>query len=181
MRQFLIFGRPRSRTAWVANFLTVPDQSFCHHEAMSDAGNPIELQGRLQESSYIPTGNSDTGMIHTPLEILRFFPDARLVMLTGAHLSWKRFADEKRIPARVVQRVDEDYQAAKAILRDRGALFVDVHRLMKEVPVARELWHHCTGMRFTFNPIRYRMLRDLNIQVMQESLARRIASRLPRG
>ncbi len=180
MSQFLIFARPRSRTAWVANFLTVANQTFCHHEAMADAGNPIELAGRMRGSAALATGNSDTGMIHTPREILRFFPDARLVVLTGASLSWKRFAAEKGINPQIVEMVDEAYRDTKKLLKGR-ALFVDVHDLMCDEVVAEVLWHHCTGRSATFDLPRYEMLRDLNVQVMQESLEARIASRLPRG
>lgn len=180
MSQFLVFGRPRSRTAWVANFLTHTPHSFCHHEAMADSINPIELLGRLRQGDAEAIGNSDTGMIHTPREILRFFPDARLVMLTGAALSWKRFAAEKGINPQIVQKVDEDYRDTKELLTGR-AYFVDVHRLMRDENVAASLWSHATGCWTTFNVKRYRMLRDLNIQVMQESLEARIASRIPRG
>ncbi len=180
MSQFLIFARPRSRTAWVANFLTVANQTFCHHEAMADAGNPIELAGRMRGSAALATGNSDTGMIHTPHEILRFFPDAKLVMLTGAALSWKRFAAEKGINPQIVQKVDEDYNDTRKLL-EGSALFVNVHDLMRDEEVARGLWHHCTGRSSTFDVARYLMLRDLNIQVVQESLAARIATRLPQG
>lgn len=181
MNQFLIFGRPRSRTAWIANFLTVPNQSFCHHEAMADAQNPIELKGRMDETQEVPTGNADTGMIHTPREILRFFPDAKLVMLTGASFSWHRFAAEKRIDSQIVQKVDEDYADTMDLLEDRGDVaFVDVHMLIRNEYAAQTLWAHCTGDMGTFDMQRYHMLRDLNVQVVQESLEARIASRIPR-
>lgn len=180
MSQFLIFARPRSRTAWVANFLTVPNQSFCYHEAMADAANPLELQGRMRGDTSIAIGNSDTGMIHTPREILRFFPDARLIVLTGASLSWKVFGDKKRISPRIIEKVNDDYADTKALLKDR-ALFVDVHQLMKDPAVARALWAHATGRCQSFDLNRYEMLRDLNVQVIQESLEQKIASRLPRG
>lgn len=176
MSQFLIFARPRSRTAWVANFLTA-NQSFCHHEALADAVNPLELAGRMRGPGAV--GNADTSMIHTPREILRFFPDARLVVLTGAGLSWKRFAAEKRLDPRIVEEVDRAYLDTKALLKDR-AHFVDVHQLMKHASVAGALWYHCTGRTDCDLP-RYLMLRDLNIQVIQESLEARIAARLPRG
>ena len=180
MNQFLIFARPRSRTAWVANFLTQATHSFCHHEGMADAANPIELAGRMRSNLAIAVGNSDTGMIHNPREILRFFPDARLVVLTGASLSWKRFAAQKEIDPKIVEMVDDAYQDTKKLLRD-CAMFVDVRGLMRDTQVARVLWSHCTGRSATFDAPRYQMLRDLNIQVVQESLERRIASRLPRG
>ncbi len=180
MTQFLIFGRPRSRTAWVANFLTQANHSFCHHEGMATSTNPIELRGLMDSSPAMAVGNADTGMIHSPREILRFFPAAKLVVLTGASLSWKRFAAEKKIDQWIVQEVDEAYADTKELLRDR-ALFVDVHRLMKEARIAQGLWFHCTGRLNSFDAPRYHMLRDLNIQVMQESLEARIASRLPRG
>ena len=171
--RFLIFARPRSRTAWTANFLTQPLASFCLHEGLADcSGSWLELKRRMDLLRATAVGNADTGMIHEVEAALSTFPDARLVMLTGGELSWRVFCQTKKIPRPLIDRVDADYRRAKDILRSK-ALFLPCTSLGDPI-VAEELWTHCTGRLTTYQPERHRMLRDLNVQVVPESLARRL-------
>lgn len=176
MSTFLIFGRPRSRTAWCANFLTHAD-SFCFHEGLAESsGSLIHLRTRLHALPSSACGNADTGLIHCPNEALRLFPDARLVVLTGAALSWNVFAQKRNLPQALRDKIDRAYRRTKVMLKGR-ALFIDVHELMKDHIVAARLWHHCTGRMASFDEERWNMLRDLNIQVIPESLAARLPVR----
>lgn len=171
--RFLIFARPRSRTAWTANFLTQPLATFCFHEGLADcSGSWLELKRRMDLMRASAVGNADTGMIHEVEAALSTFPEAKLVMLTGGELSWRIFIQKNKIPSALVSRIDDDYRRAKDILKGK-ALFLPCGSL-GDPRVAEELWTHCTGRLTTYQPERHRMLRDLNVQVVPESLRRRL-------
>lgn len=170
---FLILGRPRSRTAWVANLLTVPPVSHCLHEGLADVGASLaQLRGRLSRLSAGAAGDADTGLVHHLDEVQRAFPDARLVLMTGSDTSWKRWCAKLELPAAVRTRVEADYSRALELLRGR-ALFVDCRAVTTEVGEARRLWEYCVPGH-PFETQRWEMLRDLNVQVIPESLAARL-------
>ena len=173
MDAFLVFGMPRSRTAWVANFLTT-DRSLCLHEGLVDGkGNALSLHHRMARLDYPVVGNADTGMIHQRAELQRVFPDARLVVLTGATLSWSTFARAHCIEPALRERIESDYRDTRKALEGK-ALEVNVHHMLQDERCARALWAHCLGAERPFPHARWRMLRDLNVQVIPESLERRI-------
>lgn len=175
---FFIFGRPRSRTAWCANFLTY-GTSFCMHEPFADH-TPQELQREFNRYPARSIGAADTSLIHNPYEILALFPQARLVMLTGTHDSWRRFANSHSLSQELILRVENDYQRTKALLEQTGrCAFVNAHSLMWNAHLARNLWAHCTGSD-NMDEDRYKLLSNFNVQVTPESLQARLASALPR-
>ncbi len=55
---FLIIGLPRSRTAWLANFLTT-DQTLCYHDKLADCTTFNDLKGMY---SHKILGDADTGL-----------------------------------------------------------------------------------------------------------------------
>lgn len=172
MTQYLIFGRPRSRTAWCANFLT-SKESFCYHEPFAHH-DMRDMQRAINSTPAIATGIADTSLIHRPHEVVKAFPDARLVVLTGSSLSWQRFAHRLKLSQKVIQHIEDDYQRCKEWLGER-AIHIDVHQLMQNEATARRLWHHCTGRCANFDLERWIQLRDMNVQVTGESLERRLA------
>lgn len=77
---FFIVGLPRSRTAWLANFLSVGD-TFCHHDLWSKAGSLKEFTELLWQPGASNVGNSD------PANALHFdaltqeYPDAEWLIV----------------------------------------------------------------------------------------------------
>ncbi len=168
---FFIFGLPRSRTAWTANFLTY-DHTYCHHELVSEVGDVLTLKRQL----HAREGVADTGLIHRPAEILHHFPSARLVLMTGAERSWRRFADRLTLPPGVVAQVEADFRRTDALLGDK-ALRINVDRLMESIATAHKLWTHCTASK-TFDGGRWNMLRRMNVQATEESIHDRLTRAL---
>lgn len=173
MDHFLILGRPRSRTAWVANLLTVPPVSFCLHEGLADGGASFpRLQSQLSKLDAEVTGNADTGLIHHLDEVLATFPTARLVLLVGNDASWRTWCQRHNLHAKVRAKVESDFEQARERLAGR-ALFVDCRALTADSGEAKRLWSHCLpGHAFQLQ--RWEMLKDLNVQVIPESLGRRL-------
>lgn len=173
MNTFLLLGRPRSRTAWAANFLTVPPHSFCYHEGLADSGMSfIRLRERMAELNATCRGNADTGLIHELDAALSTFPNARLVLLTENETSWRMFCHRSNAPQQMIDEVDHAYWQAKRKLEGR-ALFMPCQAPINDERAARVLWEHCLPAA-PFDVDRWEMLRNLNVQVVPESLPRRL-------
>jgi len=63
---FLVTGFPRSRTAWLANFLTY-GESFCFHEAINGCYDWKTYFKKLSNVNCKYVGNSDSGVALSPL------------------------------------------------------------------------------------------------------------------
>ena len=81
---FFVTGLPRSRTAWMANFLTWRD-SFCHHDLLSECEHIDNLRGFLQvtakDNDCQFVGTSDSGLCIWHRELLELFPAAKVVVI----------------------------------------------------------------------------------------------------
>ena len=72
---FFVIGLPRSRTAWLANFLT--QDRFCFHEGLNNCHNIEEYKQKLGEDY----GDSSTGLML--LDMNTEFPNAPKVIIEG--------------------------------------------------------------------------------------------------
>ncbi len=178
---FLIFARPRSRTAWLANFLTYGD-TFCLHEPMADHQTFDELGRRLQLSfgaDVERVGFVDTSLIHRPQDALDAFPRAHVLFLASSPAGFRRFAIKHKLAPELVELVNRDYDRAWAHLVGR-ATFLDAEGITLHAATARQAWNLTTGTGKPFPMERWRALRGLNVQVEHGDLAariRRMASR----
>lgn len=157
---FLILGRPRSRTAWLANFFTQPNISFCYHEALS-SHLPTELAFTLHQHPH-HVGNAGTDVLIDPIPIISTINPTHLVILTGRPTSWQSFQRKHDIPQEVVDHVEEAYQSARKHYKN-DAIFFDFHETSDETAFKR-----LYNALIPDNPFpiqRYRLLRDLNVQV----------------
>jgi len=170
---FLILGRPRSRTAWAANLLTVSPASHCLHEGLADTGTSLKrLAERMSMLHASVVGDADTGLIHYLDAIPEAFPEAKLVLMTGNDASWKRWCFQNGLPAEVRAKVDNDYARALKLLAGH-AHFADCKAITSDPLAARSLWEYCVP-NVPFDLPRWELLKDLNIQVIPESLGRRL-------
>lgn len=71
---FFVIGLPRSRTAWLANFLT--QEQFCYHEGLNNCCSITEYKKKLGDD-----GDSSTGLML--LDMNNDFPDAPKVIIEG--------------------------------------------------------------------------------------------------
>lgn len=173
---FLVFARPRSRTAWLANFLSTSG-TFCLHEPLAEAATLEELDRALQRpfrfgADVHRIGIADTSLIHAPERALEAFPGALVLFLLSDGKAWHRFARRHGFPAELVELVDQAYDRAAARLVGRAHFFEAVD-LTESGIVARAVWSHASGGK-AFPNERWRMLRRLNVQVDADDLAARI-------
>lgn len=73
MSNFFVLGLPRSRTAWLANFLTY-DDLFCYHEGVNGCKTINEYKEKIKGK-----GDSNTGIMLFDFE--NHFPDAKFIII----------------------------------------------------------------------------------------------------
>lgn len=173
---FLVFARPRSRTAWLANFLSTSG-TFCLHEPLAEAATLEELDRALQRpfrfgADVHRIGIADTSLIHAPERALEAFPGALVLFLLSDGKAWHRFARRHGFPAELVELVDQAYDRAQSRLIGR-AHFLEARELTTSGVVIRSAWQLASGGK-AFPHERWRMLRGFNVQVDAGDLAARI-------
>lgn len=145
----MILGLPRSRTAWLANFMTYGG-SFCYHELMTQSKSVREMKNKL-DLEYQYTGFADT----------------------AAHLVHKEFDCPKVVIHRNVK--DSNYSSQK--LYDTGFDFTEIlkaaeaelylvdglHIRFDEINDRLEdIWTYCTDLPFDHK--RAELLKDMKIE-----------------
>lgn len=70
---FFIIGMPRSRTAWLSNFMTY-DGIYCHHEGLNNCNSIQEYEDKIGND-----GDSSTGLMLVDIKSL--FPDRKLLLI----------------------------------------------------------------------------------------------------
>lgn len=164
MRPFIVYALPRSRTAWLAKFLSYGDWTCCH-----DIVVELHSFAELQKFFSIPyIGSAETGMVEGWRMMQKLVPDARRVVV-------RRPLDEVRTSlAKFGLAADEDMIRREKLLNDLseepGVLTVDFKDLDKE-EVCQQVFEHCLDL--PFDPAWWASLKDKNIQVdMDQRIAR---------
>lgn len=70
---FLVLGLPRSRTAWLANFLTY-DGLFCYHEGLNGCNSIGDYVDKIGTN-----GDSNTGLMFFDFE--PYFKDSKIIVI----------------------------------------------------------------------------------------------------
>jgi len=126
---FFVVGLPRSRTAWMANFLTY-DGHYCYHEAINGCNSMDEYKEKL--GNFI--GDSSTALM--VMDIEKNFPDAKIVKIVG-NLE-QSIASSKKIFPEVdenwIQFLDDQLHDMKAMSNDGSCLTVNINMLDKCLP-----------------------------------------------
>ena len=161
---FFITGLPRTRTAWLANFLTYGDKSLCYHEAFADGD--IETVFGMTKCDYI--GNSDCGNTYFLSSIRTLYPNA-------VHVLIKRPAGEVKVSLGKLlnEDVNDTVDKLSAHIEDyeriTRPLVVDFKDLDSE-NIIRKIWGACLP-EIPFDKPRWEMLRMMNVQITKERLA----------
>ena len=82
-RVFFVTGLPRSRTAWLANFLTVPPMSLCWHDGLSRFQTPARLVEAIEVAltQYEYVGVSDSGIPWVWRRLMDAYPQATWILV----------------------------------------------------------------------------------------------------
>jgi Sulfotransferase domain len=169
MKTFFVMSLPRSRTAWLANFLTYED-SYCFHEGLLQVPSPLHFRELFSSTGKSVVGNSDCGNVFFINEILDTFPDAKFVVVDrppeevvdSLQAMGPQFADEGA--------VWHAYELLQKFKREHDALVVNYDAL--SYTTYRMIWDHCVGSIFDHQ--RTVMLDGLDIQIIIDKKLRQI-------
>jgi hypothetical protein len=161
MKTFLVTGYPRSRTAWVSQFLTY-GPSFCFHEPNVMFG--ISRYPSLFEIAATEfVGVAEARAVFFYQRFMDLFPETRVAVI-------KR--DRQEVIDSLTRQgfdfsgmVDEYETRLKEI--EKNALVLPFDNLN-----AQALWEHCIP-DYPVNKIRLRMLERYQIQLLPEQIKHR--------
>jgi hypothetical protein len=145
---FFILGLPRSRTAWLANFMTY-EGTFCYHEGINGCHSVEEYKAKLGYNK----GDSSTGAMLLDLD--KHFPDAKKVIIESDINRAIEYSEE------LTGNPNEDWMMhTQARLYQLKGLRVEFDYINDSL---KAIWEYLTDTEYDEN--RANMLLKLNIQV----------------
>jgi hypothetical protein len=158
---FLVLGLPRSRTAWLANFLS-HGRVACGHELLADCLTPDALVPRIRALGGSVNGSAETAGALFIERLLRESPALRVVVVRRCKLAVADSLARLGLDAGsgVLDLLDEKLSAAAA---HAGALCVEFTDL-DSIDHLRAIWEHCAPGE-PFDSGRAKRLIDLNVQI----------------
>jgi hypothetical protein len=156
---FIVFSLPRSRSAWVARFLSYGGKR-CGHDLATECGSLAELTGRLH-GEY--AGTAETGAVVGWRALLRRIPNARIAVI--------------RRPVREIYDSLSHFGLGSSALMDelidRDAMLDELAKVhgvksftfagLNTIDSCRDLFEHCLGIPFDWEW--WESLAGVNIQV----------------
>ena len=173
MKHFFIISLPRSRSAWLANFLTAGD-GFCFHEALRSVQTLDEYEQKVKAETlkYESVGDADPSLVPVLGEIVKRFPDAKFVVVRRDVLAVgvSHAAAFPKLVMTTEQLVTLDKQI-EALLTD-----VNEDQVMEvafedlDLPQACNAIHQfCLGR--PMDALRWQLLNELRVTVIAEKAA----------
>jgi hypothetical protein len=172
MIPFFITGLPRSRTAWLANFLTT-DHSFCYHDL-----SRIGLNALYTNEAYTYVGDADSGLLLHVDQLLLRYPNASWLFLHNtvdvALKSYQTYfqGDNKylQIP---LEKVPQAFEVANglytiALTKVKNKIEIDPVEL-DNITTTKNIWQWLLPT-IPWNEDRYAMLNTFRINVIPQKL-----------
>jgi hypothetical protein len=142
---FMVIALPRSRTTWLANFLTT-EKTFCYHDPLAEMSSYKELLGLKTDRL---TGIADTGIGFFDLSI---FDCPKVIIERDLSAVNEEMSDLLGISIDM-----SDLNNRMASIEGLRIKFEDINDRLEEI------WKHCTGL--PFDRLRGDYLKNMNIQV----------------
>lgn len=166
---FFICALPRSRTAWLANYLTYGD-SFCFHEPAVGLSSFTEMRRLFESAGRKVVGSADCGNAWIVDGLAREFPDCRFVVV-------RRPLQEVRQSMQEIGLPDNGTLENSAIMLDYTVrtyshISLDADDLSN--PEAVKML--CEYVGAPFDLARFNLLASLNVQVNPHHLAGRMTA-----
>ncbi len=183
-KYFFVTGLPRSRTAWLANFLTCGD-AFCFHDGLKYCRELEDLKKVFKRTSTSYVGNSDSALVLFYHELRDMFPGSKWLLV---YRNFKECADSAirlSFAGEETENILVDGAArlaairiAELELRNPNILIVD-YETLDEPETVEAIVNHLTP-DIEFDRERFNLLDTLNVQIHEAkylvSVAEGIAS-----
>lgn len=144
-KPFLIFGLPRSMTAWCSTFLTC-GPVFCQHELSGKLDSPQEIADSIRQQPFPFSGLADPGALMIWRELIQLLPDANTIFIrrSSQYSQLALAAAGKVEPFLLSQRYDQLNLAASDFLHYCEPKIIEFDDLQQEHWL-RILWGWCAG------------------------------------
>jgi hypothetical protein len=163
---FIIFALPRSRTRWLATFLSY-GQWRCHHDIVTDI-HTVEGLKEFFSRSYI--GTAETGMVEGWRLAQALMPDARRVVVR------RSVADVKNSLAKFGIEWNADLERRNKLLdevSERPNVLTVAFEDLDDEHTCKRIFEYCLGIGFDRNW--WLMLKDANIQIDMQKRLQKLA------
>ena len=168
---FLITGLPRSRTSWLAAWLTGA-HSLCLHDGLAECDSVAEL-GQTLRGERRSHGDSDSGLMAVYEEAKRLWPAARWLLVDRefdeAMASLARFAEGAGVDLVVDQRLRTvlrgQFEFVRAAMEVDPMAMIVKYSALNDPEVARSIWRHLLPL-VPFDRDRWDILDGLRIEPM---------------
>ena len=154
---FIITGPPRSRMAWIANYLTYGNM-FCKYDALRNGlKNMLLRTTELDGSLYY--GIADSGAVHYQQALIEQHPNAKWILITRPYKEVVR--SFRRLGYEADDRVTKIYDKIGELKASRECLEIPFHKVADEITNIA----HYVNPNWSCPPERHEMLLELNVQI----------------
>lgn len=174
VKNFFITGLPRSRTAWLANFMTFGG-SECLHDGTAQFETRAVYAAYLRDAPCAYAGDSNSGLLLRPDVLLRDFPDSPLVLI-------ERPLEEVSVSLALAFGITEighleNLQGTLDLLKGRANTLCVRFDDLDDRETLQAIWTHCTPS-LPFDHARAERLNGFRVTIHQEKYLSSIASML---
>lgn len=171
-RHFFITGRPRSRTAWLANYLTHGD-TFCFHDAFRALTSPQQLAELFDRVPTPAVGHADPANLFFLEALMRQWPLAQWVLIDRDPEEVAADAAQAFGPqaAGGLERYDRQIAHLKHLQGD-DLLIVPFSQIDQMAPAIAQ----ACNPRWHCHPARHALLTHLQVMIEPRQLSAEIAA-----
>lgn len=173
MNPVFILSLPRSRTAWLANFLTY-GPCIAMHEPLTECSSLDDLDQMMRATEAPVVAVCDTSLTMLSRQLVARYPNARYVMIMRDADAVRESIELAGLPVEGFDNLVRAYGHALDIVLStthNAVMPVEAMDLEDELPT---LWHFVMQGRVEFPIHRYRMLRDMRIEAITERVYERM-------
>jgi hypothetical protein len=173
MNPVFVLSLPRSRTAWLANFLTY-GPCIALHEPLADCSSLDDLDQRMRDTGAPVVVVCDTSLTMLSQQLVNRYPNARYVMILRDADAVRESIELAGLPVEGFENLVRAFGRAMEVVLStthNAVMPVEAMDLEDELPT---LWHFVMQGRCEFPIHRYRMLRDMRVEVIIERVHERM-------
>jgi len=171
--RFVVFCLPRSRSAWVANFLSY-DGGLCLHEPLLGCRSLDDLDDKMAATGVEFVGCADTAIMAFTEQVIDRYPTARFVALLRQPDGFAAQARKMGCSEQHICDMLERFQEAVEVLSAFGEQTLLVRS--KDLGLAHVcdlLWRH-VGHTTPMSQARFEMLNDMRVEAMVNRVEQKV-------
>jgi hypothetical protein len=172
MAKFMILALPRSRTAWLAEWLTFDGKNEIVHDLAVECGSVQDFEDGLEAVD----GAVETGAVLAWRLIREWHPEIRLATVHRPLGEVLRSLERLGLGSAHSPDMEARLEMLRALAQQPGVQNFAFDDLGLEIPCAR-LWEHCLGQEFDFEW--WKEMAGKNVQIDMKQRLLRLRANAP--